>query len=117
MARAAVEKMAAEFGSQPEDLHAAMGPAIRECCYEVGPEVVRELALLFPEWPAEEEPGKRHIDLIEANRRVLREAGVAASRIYDCGRCTYCEPELFFSYRREPANPGRMVSSIVRVAE
>src|SRR5580704_8403195 len=70
--RAAVEKMAAEFGSQPEDLHAAMGPAFRECCYEVGAEVVRELAPLFPEWRAEEKNGKRHIDLVEANRRVLR---------------------------------------------
>jgi len=116
VARAAVEKMTFEFGSRPEDLHAAMGPAIRECCYEVGAEVVRELAPLFPEWPAEEKPGKRHLDLVEANRRILHEAGVSASRIYDCGRCTYCEPEFFFSYRREPANPGRMVSSIVRVA-
>jgi YfiH family protein len=115
--RAAVERMAAEFGSQPEDLHVAMGPAIRKCCYEVGPEVVRELASLFPEWPAEENPGKRHLDLVEANRRILIKAGVSASRIYDCGLCTHCEPEFFFSYRREPANPGRMVSSIARVAE
>jgi hypothetical protein len=109
--------MQAEFGSRPEDLHAAMGPAIRECCYEVGAEVARGLAPLFPEWPAEEKPGKRRVDLVEANRRILVEAGVSASRIYDSGRCTHCEPEFFFSYRHEPANPGRMVSSIVRVAE
>jgi polyphenol oxidase len=115
--QAAIMRMAAEFGSRPDDLHVATGPAIRECCYEVGPEVVRELAPMFPEWPAEENPGKRHLDLVEANRRILLKAGVSASRIYDCGRCTYCEPEFFFSYRREPANPGRMVSSIVRVAE
>jgi copper oxidase (laccase) domain-containing protein len=109
--------MKAEFGSQPEDMHGAMGPAIRECCYEVGPEVVRELAPLFPEWPSEEKSSKRHVDLVVANRRILVEAGVTASRIYDCGRCTHCEPGFFFSYRREPANPGRMISSIMRVAE
>jgi polyphenol oxidase len=117
VAQAAVARLAAEFGSQPEDLHVAMGPAIRECCYEVGPEVVRALAPLFPEWPAEENPGKRHLDLVEANRRILLKAGVSGSRIYDCGRCTDCEPAFFFSYRREPANPGRMVSSIVRLAQ
>jgi polyphenol oxidase len=117
VARAAVERMKTEFGSQPEDLHAAMGPAIRECCYEVGAEVVRELALLFPEWPPAEKAGKRHVDLVGANRRILVEAGVSPSRIYDCGRCTHCEPESFFSYRREPANPGRMTSSIVLLAE
>jgi YfiH family protein len=115
VARAAVERMAAEFGSQPEDLHAALGAAIRECCYEVGPEVVLALAPLFPEWPPQA-AGKRHVDLIEANRRILTAAGVSASQIYDSGRCTYCEPEMFYSYRREPENPGRMVASIVRVA-
>ena len=116
VARPAVERMASEYGSRPQDLHAAMGPAIRECCYEVGPEVVRALAPLFPEWPAQEHPGKRHVDLIEANRRILMAAGVDVARIYDSGRCTFCEPELFYSYRREPQNPGRMVSSIIRVA-
>lgn len=116
VARAAVERMTAEFGSRPADLHAAMGPAIRECCYEVGPEVVRELAPLFPEWTANGQPGKRYVDLIEANRRVLSAAGMDPAHIYDSGRCTHCEPEMFYSYRREPANPGRMVASVVRVA-
>jgi copper oxidase (laccase) domain-containing protein len=109
--------MVAEFGSRPQDLHVALGPAIRECCYEVGPEVVRELAPLFPEWPAPEKPGKRHVDLVGANRRILKVAGVSASRIYDCGRCTHCEAQYFFSYRREPQNPGRMVSSVVRLGQ
>jgi polyphenol oxidase len=109
-----VERLALEFGANPSNLHVAIGPAIRGCCYEVGPEVVGQLAPLFPEWKDRE--SRRRVDLVEANRRILVEAGVPDRQIYDCGHCTYCEPEEFFSYRRDPTDPGRMVSGISRFA-
>ncbi len=100
------------FGVAPADIHAAIGPCIRSCCYEVGTEVSTQFDPLFPEWTPVE--GKRKLDLPEANRRQLIAAGIAAEYIYDSGRCTACEPDLFFSYRRQPNDPGRMLASICR---
>jgi polyphenol oxidase len=113
IAAKAVARMEDELGTKPSNLHVAIGPAIRVCCYEVGPEVVAQLAPFFPEWPADTH-GHRKLDLVEANRRTLTQAGVPPAQIYDGGYCTMCHAELFHSFRREPTDPGRMVSSIVR---
>jgi YfiH family protein len=109
-----VESMRHDFGSAPPDMYAAIGPCIRGCCYEVGAEVEAQFALLFPEW--EPITGKRKVDLPEANRRQMQAMGVNADRIFDCGLCTTCQSAQFFSYRREPKNPGRMVASISRLS-
>jgi len=109
----AIEKMRSDFGSLPAGIHAAFGPCIRECCYEVGPEVAAQFTALFPEWPPV--MGKQHLDLPEANRRNLVAVGVPGGQIFDSGLCTTCVAEHFFSYRREPQNPGRMVSAIRRL--
>lgn len=114
IAQHTVQKLADEFGVRPSALHVAIGPAIRGCCYEVGPEVVQQLAPLFPEWRDKE--SRRKVDLVEANRRILVEAGVPDHQIHDCGLCTYCHHDRFYSYRRDPEDPGRMVASIVRLA-
>jgi len=111
--RRAIEKMHHDFGTQPSVIRAAIGPCIRECCYEVGPEVAAQFSPLFPEWPPV--VGKQHVDLVEANQRHLKAAGVPSSQIFDSGLCTVCLAEHFFSYRREPQNPGRMVSVICRL--
>jgi len=109
----AIEKMHADFGSQPADIRAAFGPCIRACCYEVGAEVAAQFGSIFPELPPA--TGKRHLNLPEANRRNLLTAGVPAGQIFDAGLCTSCLAEHFFSYRREPKNPGRMLSVICRL--
>jgi len=80
--------------------HAAIGPGIGPCCYEVGSEVLESFAGLG-DGVAE---GKM-LDLPEVARRRLREAGV--ERVESAGLCTRCEPELFFSHRREAAEAGR----------
>jgi polyphenol oxidase len=110
----AVARMSEWFKTEPADVYAAIGPSIRACCYEVGMEVASAFAQLFPEWPAV--TGKRHLDLAEANRRQLQAAGIPADHISDCGLCTSCLPEQFFSFRREPFHPGRMLSAICRLA-
>lgn len=110
----AIEKMQADFGTQVADIRAALGPCIRECCYEVGPEVAAQFSPLFPEWPPV--TGKQHLDLIEANRRHLTASGVPGNQIFDSGLCTVCTAEHFFSYRREPQNPGRQLSVIARLS-
>jgi YfiH family protein len=109
-----VSTMSRDFGSDPADLYAALGPSIRACCYEVGPDVAAHFAALFPEWEAvlPSPAGKRHIDLAEANRRLLASVGLSPGRIFDSGLCTACLRAQFFSFRIEPANPGRLLSSI-----
>jgi len=80
---------------------AAIGPGIGPCCYQVGPELLPAFAHLGDGIVGED----RHLDLPEVARRLLREAGV--ERIESAGLCTACEPELFFSHRRDAGRTGR----------
>ncbi len=98
----AVESMAREFGTRAEDLHAAIGPGIGVCCYEVGPEVAAHFGAA----------GRAHIDLPEANRRQLEACGIAAARIYVANLCTRCLEEEFHSFRRDKEDAGRNYSFV-----
>lgn len=97
-----IARMHREFGTQPADLFAAIGPGIGECCYEVGEEVARQFG--------RESAGG--IDLAAANRGQLLEAGVLPGRIHSLDLCTYCESRQFHSYRRDKDAAGRMISYI-----
>ena len=109
-----VEKMSSDFETAPSDVYAAIGPCIRVCCYQVNEDVSRQFTSLFPEWQGDARVNK--LDLAEANRRQLQSAGVSPDRIFDSCLCTVCESAQFFSYRREPENPGRMLAAITRLA-
>jgi polyphenol oxidase len=80
---------------------AAIGPGIGPCCYEVGPEVLDVFADL-----GEGIADGRMLDLPEVARRLLAGAGV--EQVESAGLCTFCEPELFFSHRRDAGRTGRM---------
>jgi len=110
----AIERMRSEFATDAGDLYAAIGPCIRACCYEVGKEVAEQ----FEGGSLEENAatGKHRLNLPHTNRAQIQRAGVSPERIFDCGLCTRCESAHFFSYRREPENPGRMIAAIVRLA-
>ena len=130
IAARAVEEMRARFGTVPADLHAAIGPGIGKCCYEVGPEVaarfgaevthggadlpvclaVQDAAEARTKAGQEARPtgGRAHIDLTAANRLRLIEAGVTAERIYASNLCTMCAPADFHSFRRDREAAGRM---------
>jgi hypothetical protein len=79
------------------DLHAAIGPGAGACCYAVGDEVAAR-------FPAAARHG-RHLDLKAVAAQRLRAAGVAA--VADVGRCTMCEPGVFFSHRAAGPTTGR----------
>ena len=96
-------EMHVRFGTEAADLHVAIGPGIGVCCYDVDVEVARQFGL--------EKAGR--IDLAEANRRQLVDAGVAEGRIEVVGGCTKCDAHLFHSFRRDQERAGRMVSYIV----
>ncbi len=110
IARRAVEHLERRFGSKPRRLVAALGPGIGPCCFAVGPEVAAQFRDLFPE--RADLDRRTHLDLVEANLRILEEAGVPRARV-DAGRlCTCCQPAEFHSYRRDGQRAGRMFSVI-----
>ncbi|HEX5468142.1 MAG TPA: polyphenol oxidase family protein [Gaiellaceae bacterium] len=80
---------------------AAVGPGIGPCCYEVGDEVAEPFRARFGESVLR----GRNLDLPEAIERALRAAGV--EEVERTGHCTSCEPELFFSHRRDRGRTGR----------
>jgi polyphenol oxidase len=106
IAQRAVAAMRQRFGSSPADLHAALGPAIGKCCYEVGPEVAIHFGA----------HGRARVDLTDANRGQLLAAGLSENHIYAAGLCTMCLPEQFHSYRRDGGAAGRMYSFVGIVA-
>jgi YfiH family protein len=118
IAAVTVARLAAEFGSRPGDLVAAVGPAIRPCCYEVGPEVRDAFRAAgasgadLSAWFRAGRGDRLQLDVPGANRDQLVDAGISASQIYDSGLCTACDPVLFHSYRRDKERAGRLVGYI-----
>ena len=96
------------FHARAEELSVAIGPAIRACCYEVGPEFRGRFGPFV-----QERPGRRTCDLIAAAVEQLCACGVRAERIFDAQRCTACEPQRWFSLRREGQQTGRLTSFIL----
>jgi YfiH family protein len=82
-------------------LTAVIGPGIGACCYEVG----KEVAGPFRERFGDDVVVDGRLDLGGATQRALREAGVVS--VERSSHCTACEPELFFSHRRDRGRTGR----------
>jgi YfiH family protein len=114
----ALATLGEEFGTDPRDVRAALGPAALGCCYEVGADVVEPFRAKFAGADSLFTPtrdGRALIDLHEANRRQLVESGVAPGRVHALPLCTMCRPDLFFSYRRDRklyGRTGRLLSVI-----
>jgi YfiH family protein len=132
----AIGKMQMEFGTNPADLLAAIGPSIGGCCYEVGTEVAIQFQSQFvdaPEWfdefrtgdepnpiqwlnmmpPGHQPPPKNVLlDLRKANRAQLLGTGLRATNIFVSDLCTACRRDLLFSFRKEGPQSGRLLSVI-----
>lgn len=109
-----VTMMKGRFGCEPQDLKVGIGPSISCGCFEVGEEVVSEFecAGFVMEQISNRNSltGKIHIDLWKANRYVLIGLGVSGVNIEIAGLCTYSNPDLFFSARRQSIQSGRMIT-------
>ncbi|MDE6951137.1 MAG: peptidoglycan editing factor PgeF [Lachnospiraceae bacterium] len=106
-----VEAMGREFGTDPRDIYAAVGPSICQDCYEVSGDVIEEFQKVFPEnlsfW-YEKNPGKYQLDLWKANRRILMEAGIPEGQIEVTDLCTCCNPNLLYSHRASQGKRGNL---------
>jgi polyphenol oxidase len=132
-----VGEMRKQFGTRPGDLKAAIGPGIRSCCYQVGTEVrdafhsqftyacdlfreTKETDEIHEKYPLlfltarapghSQLPKQIFLDLAEANRRQLLDAGVPAKNISEVILCTACRTDILFSHRAEHGNTGRMMA-------
>jgi YfiH family protein len=100
--RTSLERMRSEFGTDPGNVFAAIGPGIGACCYEVGTDVASRFGM----------PQAGKLDLAVENRNQLIAAGIAPASIEVVGGCTFCNPAQFFSWRRDRDRAGRMISFI-----
>lgn len=99
------------------DVVAAIGPCIGQCCYEVGAEVFAEFEKLFK---SKDEgfdmnvlfTSDRHLDLVSANRELLKFSGVRPENVDVSGICTCCFSDEFFSHRAWGGFSGTFVSAI-----
>jgi YfiH family protein len=99
-------------GGAPADVVAALGPAIGPCCYEVGDDVRDAFGPGGAQYLHPGPRGRPHLDLRAANVGQLLEAGVPAGRVHHVDDCTACRGDLYYSYRRDGAGTGRMISFV-----
>jgi YfiH family protein len=90
---------------------AAIGPSIGPCCFEVGDEVAQQFVGLGAAANVLRDGGRKpRVDLWAVVEKQLRSAGI--DRIEVIGECTVCEADRYFSFRRDGARSGRMLSVV-----
>ncbi len=113
MGMVTVRKMEECYGSDPEDIIAAIGPSICQDCYEVSEDVVCEFRKNFRQEIWEElfykkENGKYQLNLWKANEEVFLEAGICRENIAVTNLCTHCNPDILFSHRATGDKRGNL---------
>ncbi len=135
--QAALDTMKTEFGTDPGDVIAAIGPCICGNCYEVGPEVAEQFAAMYGEEIIEEGPenagslswgrkwgkegqmllhrenGRFLLDQKAANLRILTDAGLRQENISISSECTYHQAERYYSHRRMGNARGSMAAFLM----
>jgi len=110
IAGATVAALQREFGAQPDELQALVGPCIGVECYEVGPEVVAAAEATGIASAVCDVNGSTHLNLLALNVALLQRASLAPANIQALSHCTRCGPVPLFSWRRDGPNCGRHVA-------
>lgn len=104
-----VDAMVRELGAQRETIVAAIGPSIRQCCFETDADVPTAMETKMGNSVhqfIQQRGQKFHIDLQGINAHCLAEAGVAADNSIDSGLCTQCHSDIFWSHRATNGRRG-----------
>ncbi len=113
MGKVTIERMREEYGTDPAQVVAAIGPSICQDCYEVSVDVIEKFRENFDKdlWPElfyEKADGKYQLNLWRANQAVLTEAGVQGENIAVTNLCTHCNPDILFSHRSTGTARGNL---------
>lgn len=108
IAKNVVNAMKSNFKTDASCIIVGLGPAIRQCCYEVK----SEFQGWFPNSVAKR-AHKFYFDLVGENVEQLLDVGVSSKNIFDCEICTSCSNDKYYSYRKEGEKAGRVASVIM----
>lgn len=112
MGQAGVDAMCRQFGTRPEDLLCAIGPSICQDCYEISDDVAEKFIQAFPRHEEDilidKHNGHQQLDLWEANRIVLTEAGILPEHLTVTNLCTCCNSKVLFSHRASHGHRGNL---------
>lgn len=122
----AVEKMVS-LGAKPDNICAAIGPAIDQCCFEVGSEVIEAVEQLLGKETATRFYSKKEkvadevkksedkfmLDLRGAVRERLLQLGIKTENIEIVGECTMCNPNKYWSHRYTKGERGSLATVIM----
>ena len=108
-----VRLMEKEFGSDPSDILAAVGPSVCMDCYEVSEDVIRKVREAFDEelWPElfyEKPDGKYQLDLWKVNESIFLESGILPEHIAVTNVCTHCNSQILYSHRTSGNRRGNL---------
>lgn len=111
----AINMMIENYGSNPSDLLVTIGPSICDKCFEVEWDMISEARAGFKEEDYskiyyQKNETKYQFNLWEANRIVLKEAGVCEDNIFLPNLCTKCNPDTLFSHRNSGLKRGTLIA-------
>lgn len=114
----AIEKLVS-MGAREKNIYLAIGPCINECCYEVGEDFANAIAEKLGQnyknkYIRARENGLLFADLVGMNLELILSCGVPLENIDISKHCTCCEPELFYSHRRQKGIRGSMMNLICK---
>ncbi len=110
----AVRSMAEQFGTKPENIRAAIGPNIAQCCFETDADVPEAMLAVLgrtAENYIRAKKGKYYVNLKAVNAELLRRAGIVQIEISDA--CTMCQNQRFWSHRFTGGKRGAQGAMIV----
>ena len=111
-----LQRMKEYYGTNPEDVLVGIGPSICQECYEVSADVIGEFASAFPNKQVQEmiyyqkSNGKYQLNLWEANKAILLDAGIKDENISVTDICTCCNPKYLFSHRAGEGKRGNLAA-------
>lgn len=110
-----IRKMEEQYGSDPKDILAAVGPSICKDCYEVSEDVILEFQKNFKEryWKDlfyRKENGKYQLDLWKANEIIFKESKILSEHIAVTNVCTHCNSEILYSHRTSGDRRGNLAA-------
>lgn len=110
-----IQKMEEQYGSDPKDILAAVGPSICQDCYEVSEDVILQFQKNFDEkyWQElfyRKENGKYQLNLWKANEIIFRESGILPEHIAVTNVCTHCNSKILYSHRASGNRRGNLAA-------